>query len=598
MTLPPAILNELVASSTSGQWQKMATIARGLTVRYPAHAIGWKALGKASLMLGLTAEALDSLRRAVRIAPGDADSHNDLGRAFHNAGLLGEAEASYRKAQALNPNLPQTCANLGNLLAETGRRLDAVDCHRAALALAPANPVTHNNMGSVYYDLGRNGDAETAYRDAIALNPQYLEAWVNLGTVLRADAKWSDAEKCYRRALEIDPDSTAAMFALCSMLGKLCRNDAEVVALLEQVIRREPDHVDAYVELGNVQLRLGNTAASWEAFRRAQELRPLMTWPAAAAKPDFSAVFLDTPGAGSTPLDYLAGRASYDRHFYCVVPDAEPGFFESLKAKADVVFNMIADADNGTKILPFVTRIADRLDCPIVNHPRLILENDRETVARRLAGIPLCRIPKTVRCNGHELEKSAPEERLPEMGLPVLVRVAGTHGGDALDKCDDWPAVKAFMAGRVDASYYVSEYIDYRSPDGYFRKYRWICMDGEIYPYHLAIHRDWKVHYFRTDMTDHDWMRHEEEEFLRTPQAVFDSSCMNALAAIAEATRLDYCGIDCGLDRNNNIVVFEANATMLVHDEKEDVFAYKNPYIAKIKQAFDAMLARRVSAAK
>jgi hypothetical protein len=39
--------------------------------------------------------------------------------------------------------------------------------------------------------------------------------------------------------------------------------------------------------------------------------------------------------------------------------------------------------------------------------------------------------------------------------------------------------------------------------------------------------------------------------------------------------------------------VFEANASMLVHDEKTADFAYKNPYIAKIKQAFDAMVSRR-----
>jgi glutathione synthase/RimK-type ligase-like ATP-grasp enzyme len=65
---------------------------------------------------------------------------------------------------------------------------------------------------------------------------------------------------------------------------------------------------------------------------------------------------------------------------------------------------------------------------------------------------------------------------------------------------------------------------------------------------------------------------------------------------MARATGLDYGGIDCGLDRDGRIVVFEANASMLVHDEKLEDFAYKNPYIAKIKTAFDAMVSRRRSA--
>jgi hypothetical protein len=53
---------------------------------------------------------------------------------------------------------------------------------------------------------------------------------------------------------------------------------------------------------------------------------------------------------------------------------------------------------------------------------------------------------------------------------------------------------------------------------------------------------------------------------------------------------LDYCGVDCSLDRDGNIIIFESNATMLVHDEKSAPFLYKNPYIARIKEAFDVML--------
>jgi hypothetical protein len=123
-----------------------------------------------------------------------------------------------------------------------------------------------------------------------------------------------------------------------------------------------------------------------------------------------------------------------------------------------------------------------------------------------------------------------------------------------------------------------------------------IFVDGEILPYHLAIHNDWKVHHFRTDMADHAWMRQEEEHFLENLGGVFNAAQQDALRAMARATGLDYGGIDCGIDRDGRIVVFEANAAMLVHDEKTEVFAYKNQYIARIKQAFDAMLSmRRVS---
>ena len=48
---------------------------------------------------------------------------------------------------------------------------------------------------------------------------------------------------------------------------------------------------------------------------------------------------------------------------------------------------------------------------------------------------------------------------------------------------------------------------------------------------------------------------------------------------MAKVTGLDYGGIDCGIDRDGRIVMFEANATMLVHDEKNaDVCLQKQVY--------------------
>ena len=170
--------------------------------------------------------------------------------------------------------------------------------------------------------------------------------------------------------------------------------------------------------------------------------------------------------------------------------------------------------------------------------------------------------------------------------------MAGTHGGDDMEKVESWQSVGEFVARHPGQTFYLTEYVDYQSPDGRFRKYRLICVDGEWFPYHLAIHTDWKVHYFRTEMADHAWMRDEEEAFLRAPHTVFDESCFDVLRAIAAASQLDYCGIDCALTHDGRLLVFETNAAMLVHDEKEEPFTNKNQYIVKIKNAFDAMLAR------
>jgi hypothetical protein len=81
----------------------------------------------------------------------------------------------------------------------------------------------------------------------------------------------------------------------------------------------------------------------------------------------------------------------------------------------------------------------------------------------------------------------------------------------------------------------------------------------------------------------------EEERFLRDPGQAFGAAHFETLRTIRDRIGLDYFGIDCGLDRDNHLVVFEVNASMLLHDLNPD-FPYKDRYIRGIKIAFDAML--------
>ena len=97
-------------------------------------------------------------------------------------------------------------------------------------------------------------------------------------------------------------------------------------------------------------------------------------------------------------------------------------------------------------------------------------------------------------------------------------------------------------------------------------------------------------------MADRAWMQKEEAAFLANPAAVFGAQHYATLNAIRERIGLDYFGIDCGLDRAGNLVVFEVNASMLVHDQNQ-TFPYKDPYVRAIKDAFDGMLRERAGKA-
>jgi glutathione synthase/RimK-type ligase-like ATP-grasp enzyme len=71
---------------------------------------------------------------------------------------------------------------------------------------------------------------------------------------------------------------------------------------------------------------------------------------------------------------------------------------------------------------------------------------------------------------------------------------------------------------------------------------------------------------------------------------------MAAVGAIGQRLGLDYAGLDFGLLADGKVVVFEANATMLVHPERDPCFVYRNPAVEAIRSGFEAMLIRRGSA--
>jgi len=118
-----------------------------------------------------------------------------------------------------------------------------------------------------------------------------------------------------------------------------------------------------------------------------------------------------------------------------------------------------------------------------------------------------------------------------------------------------------------------------------------------LYPLHVAVSSHWKIHYFTADMADKPEHRAEDAEFLENMPGVLGPRAMMALAEIQARLGLDYAGIDFGLGANGEILLFEANATMVVNPaEPEEKWAYRRPAVERIYAAVRRMLMSRVAA--
>ena len=75
------------------------------------------------------------------------------------------------------------------------------------------------------------------------------------------------------------------------------------------------------------------------------------------------------------------------------------------------------------------------------------------------------------------------------------------------------------------------EPLEARDGDGLFRKLRVMIIDRKLYPLHLAISRDWKVHYFTADMAQSPGNRAKEASFLQDMPAAIGERGMAVLSA-------------------------------------------------------------------
>jgi hypothetical protein len=181
--------------------------------------------------------------------------------------------------------------------------------------------------------------------------------------------------------------------------------------------------------------------------------------------------------------------------------------------------------------------------------------------------------------------------------LPLLVRPVDTHGGEGLQLATSVDELDRIVS-LGGQPLYVAPFCDFRSDDGWYRKYRVIFIDRQPFPYHLAIASHWLVHYATADMEEHPWKVEEERRFLEHPERALGEAGLAAIAAIGARMDLDYAGVDFSVLGDGRIVVFEANPVMFAHPEDpQGVLAHKNPYVARIFSAFEALLARTASVA-
>ena len=504
-----------------------------------------------------------------------APAHLALARSLETLGRFHEAEDAYASAARSDPQSLDAQLGLARLAFQLAHVETAFDAADAALALDGENVAAWRMIAEILHTMGEAGYAAQACARAADLAPQDADLRVRAGQLFEAAERPFDAAGAYRQALLLGPSRAASLAAhtsLSALHGRALQFD-RARAHAEAALAIEPQHQGAWQNLAAICDHEGLFADAEHCRWRAYGGRAVVT--ERAPEPRRRALMLASGGRVHTPDRYLVPAARYDRLVWFVSygEGPPPGDY-------DVVFNAVAEPDAQAALSETLAAFAETCGRKVLNPPARIGVTRRDAAAALFAGVPGLMVPQTRRVAG------AADAGDLEAG-DWLLRPVGQHGGEGLERVTH-ESGKARLGG---GAHYLTRFCDFRSPDGFYRKYRLFFVDRVAYPYHLAIGDHWLLHYQSSLTPTRADFREEERLFLENPRAALGDLAFDAMAQVGRRLDLDFAGADFAVLPDGRALLFEANATMFVHDEPLDSpLAYKTAHAQAIQQAFGRML--------
>ncbi|KAG6455024.1 hypothetical protein O3G_MSEX008993 [Manduca sexta] len=188
----------------------------------------------------------------------------------------------------VNRNNAKLYNNVGHALEAEGRYSEALEFFNTAVGVQPDDVGAHINVGRTYNHLGRYQEAEDAYVKAKSLLPKakpgesyqariapnHLNVFLNLANLISKNAtRLEEADMLYRQAISMRADYTQAYINRGDILIKLNRTK-EAQEVYERALLYDSGNPDIYYNLGVVLLEQGKASQALAYLDKALELEP------------------------------------------------------------------------------------------------------------------------------------------------------------------------------------------------------------------------------------------------------------------------------------------------------------------------------------
>lgn len=253
-------------------------------------------------------QAVDYLKKASSIRPGDPVSRYNLGIAYLKQNKKNEALAELEKAEELGNNDLQMTEKIGeayfslndyekslktyNSLLNTRKRnikilsrvgeiyykkgeLDkAYNTYKKITEIEPATEnarIAYLNIGNIMDDTGRYEDAIKAYEKAMTINLKDASAHYNLGIAYKHAGKPEKAIKSWKESARLDTKSPAPHIAIADYYYEKKFYDLAEKEF-QTILNRWPENQDAHFKIATIYYKSNNPEYALSAFNKVLEL--------------------------------------------------------------------------------------------------------------------------------------------------------------------------------------------------------------------------------------------------------------------------------------------------------------------------------------
>jgi hypothetical protein len=280
----------------------------------------------------------------------------------------------------------------------------------------------------------------------------------------------------------------------------------------------------------------------------------------------------------NTPIEFLVENAQVQLEILYILPNAS--LPENIP-EHDVMLVGIGYTQSSHALLERMIPWIAAWQKPVINRPEHILKTSREALKTALNGADGVFVAGIERLNRTETANYRGY-------FPILIRPLDSHAGRDLQKIDDTASLLTYLENVKDESFFITEFVDYRKPDGLFYKYRIVLIGGKPFIAHMAMNDHWMIHYLNAGMKEDAKKREKEAIGMASFHTDFALRHVSAFEQMHERLGLEYLVMDCGETPDGKLFVFEADTIMIVHDmDDEQIYPYKKPVMKLLFDAFE-----------